>query len=277
MREPLKIKLSDLRQEQLRELIQVTEQVFSECGVDFYLLGAIARDAWYAKEQIRSRATRDVDFALYVSGKEQYEKVIRQLTTNHGFSEIDRVRFRLQSPFGATIDLVPFGEISIDETVQPDERWDRPVFVNGFEEIHQLATVLVQTEEDGLQFRVATLPAIILLKLIAYDDRSENRVQDPKDIAEIIENYFEIEKEMIWEHHSDLFTDESELEEIACVVIGREIKKVLSQNRTLRERVDRILSLEQSTQRTMVSGMARDDRALKDIEQWFELIRNGTK
>ncbi|MEX1211340.1 MAG: nucleotidyl transferase AbiEii/AbiGii toxin family protein [Balneolaceae bacterium] len=265
--------MSDLRQEQLRELIQVTEQVFSECGVDFYLLGAIARDAWYAKEQIRSRATRDVDFALYVSGKEQYDEVVRQLITNHDFSEIERVPFRLQSPFGATIDLIPFGEISIDNAVQPDGTWDRPVFVNGFGEIHQLATVLFQAEEDGLQFRVATLPAIIVLKLIAYDDRPENRVQDPQDIAEIIVNYFDIEREMIWEHHSDLFDDDIELEEIACIVIGREIKKILGQNRMLRDRVVQMLSFEHATQRSMVRVMARGERTLDEITYWFTLIK----
>lgn len=275
MRKPLNIKLADLRQEKLRELIQITEQVFMNCSVDFYLLGAIARDAWYAKEQIGSRATRDVDFALYVTGKEQYDSVIQQLIENHEFSEIDGVPFRLLSPFGLTIDLIPFGEISINDAVQPDETWDKPVFVNGFEEIYHSATVQVQSEEDGLQFRVATLPAILLLKLIAYDDRPEKRSQDPKDIAEIIANYFEIEKELIWELHHDLFDDESELEEIGCVVIGREIKDILAQNETLRKRVNHLLSFEKQTQKTMAEAMVQNGRTLKDIEHWFTLMQKG--
>ncbi|MCC5924979.1 MAG: hypothetical protein JJU41_00325 [Bacteroidetes bacterium] len=45
MRKPLQIKLEDLRQDQLKELLQVVEKVFIKCDVDFYLLGAIARDA----------------------------------------------------------------------------------------------------------------------------------------------------------------------------------------------------------------------------------------
>ncbi len=34
--------------------------------------------------------------------------------------------------------------------------------------------------------KAATLPAIVLLKLIAYDDRPEHRIKDPGDIAGII-------------------------------------------------------------------------------------------
>jgi predicted nucleotidyltransferase len=243
MRKPLKIKLADIRQEQLKELMQTLEQVFADCGVDFYLLGALARDAWYAREQIRSRATRDVDVAVYVPGEKQFNVVIEQLTEDHGFRKAQGDLYRLYTPFGFPVDLIPFGEISIDDKLQPAIGSEKPVFINGFREIYELATVQVQTDEHNLQFRVATLPAIILLKLISYDDRPEKRSQDPLDIAEIIENYFEIEKELIWEHHSDLFDDDSELTDISAVVIGRQLKQITIHNLKLKERICTIVSL----------------------------------
>src|SRR6056297_1065765 len=126
MRKPLQIKLEDLRQDQLKELLQVVEKAFIQCDVDFYLLGAIARDTWYAKEQIESPATRDVDFAVYTSEESKYAEVLEELISNHGFSEIKDVPFRLQTPFTFTIDIIPFGEISLDEAVIPDEGWDSP-------------------------------------------------------------------------------------------------------------------------------------------------------
>ncbi|MCC5914173.1 MAG: hypothetical protein JJU46_07330 [Balneolaceae bacterium] len=223
--------------------------MFIQYDVDFYLLGAIARDTWYAKEQIASPATRDVDFAVYISEKSKYADVLEGLITNHGFSELRDVPFRLQTPFTFTIDIIPFGEISIDEAVIPDEGWGRPIFVNGFEEIFRKATIQVKDVDDELEFKIATLPAILLLKLIAYDDRPEKRTQDPQDIAQIIVNYFEIEKEMIWEEHHDLFDKNSELIEIGARVIGREISEILSENRTLMERVLNILSLENRAQK----------------------------
>ena len=273
MRKPLQIKLEDLRQDNLKELLHVVERVFIRCDVDFYLLGAIARDTWYAKGQIESRATRDVDFAVYISETRKYAEVLEELINNHGFSEIKNVPFRLQTPFTFTIDIIPFGEISIDEAVFPDENWDRPIFVNGFEEIFRKATIQVIDEDDELEFKVATLPAILLLKLIAYDDRPEKRTQDPQDIAQIIENYFEVEKEMIWEEHHDLFDDDSGLIEIGARVIGREIKQIINENEALKERVLSILSLEKRVQKSMAEAMLHGDLTLDNVEGWLTLIK----
>lgn len=275
MRTPFTIKLADIRQEQLKELMLIMERVFADCGVDYYLLGALARDAWFAREQIHSRATRDVDFAVYVSGKRQFNVVIDQLTKEYGFRKSEGDLYRLYSPFGFPIDLIPFGEISIDEELQPAIGSEKLVFINGFGEIYELATVEVQTDEHNLQFRIATLPAIILLKLISYDDRPEMRSQDPLDIAEIIENYFEIEKELIWEHHSDLFDDDSKLTDISAIVIGRQIKQIVSQNLRLKDRVCRLVLLENSKQRKMAEAMVQDQRPLDLVQKWFRLISKG--
>lgn len=94
-----------------------------------------------------------------------------------------------------------------------------------------------------MNFKVATLAGIVLLKLIVFDDRPEQRAKDPRDIRVIIEYYFELQSELIYEFHNDLFglaTPES-LAVIAARVIGREMNKPLSANPALRERVQRIL------------------------------------
>jgi len=272
----INIKLEDLRQQNLKELFMILEGVFTELQVEFYILGAMARDAWYAKRQIGSRTTRDVDFALYVSTQEQYDEIVKRLINKFGFSEIKGIPFRLQTPFGYTIDLIPFGEISIDDAVLPDETWDRPVFVNGFKETFEHALVPVEVEEDpSLTFRVASLASIVLLKLIAYDDRPEWRNTDPADISDIIIHFFDIESEVIYEDHNDLFSRDLELHEIAAIVIGREMSIILSNNKALQNRVLRILSLEYKTQQQMAEAMARDGITLEQVERWFEKIREG--
>ncbi|CAN5214441.1 hypothetical protein BH23BAC3_BH23BAC3_22490 [soil metagenome] len=40
----LNIKLEDLRQQNLKELFKILESVFSEFEVEFYILGAMARE-----------------------------------------------------------------------------------------------------------------------------------------------------------------------------------------------------------------------------------------
>jgi len=272
MRDSLKISLEKLRQHKLKDLFLILEEVFAKFNIRYYVLGALARDIWYAKEKIRSRATRDVDFAVYVFSDDQYKKITKELVDHHHFYKIKDVPFRLRTPFNYTIDLIPFGGISIDEKVTLDESWDNPVFVNGFEEIFNRATVQAVDDETQLQFQVASLSAIVLLKLIAYDDRPKHRSQDPKDIAEIIKNFFEIESEIIYEEHSDLFNKEMELHDYSAIVIGRQIRDIFAQNKELKKRVLNILSLENRTQKQMVEAMSDDETTAKQAANWIQLM-----
>lgn len=103
--------------------------------------------------------------------------------------------------------------------------------MDGFKEVYHSGTQSVQME-TGHQFQVATLPSIVLLKLIAFDDRPEIRLKDVGDIANIITHFFDLQAELIYNEHVDLFGDgkgERSVQEIAATVIGREIKKCVLQ------------------------------------------------
>ena len=94
---------------------------------------------------------------------------------------------------------------------------------------------------------MASLPSIILLKLIAFDDRPEKRVKDAIDIDIIIKHYFGLQEDNVYENHNDPFLNEdlvnagTELSEISAIVIGREIKKIINENQILLDRVKNIL------------------------------------
>jgi predicted nucleotidyltransferase len=60
--------------------------------------------------------------------------------------------------------------------------------VEGFQEVFDSASEEIKTESQ--QFKVCTLAGIVILKLIAWDDRPEWRREDAGDIAEIIKNYY---------------------------------------------------------------------------------------
>jgi hypothetical protein len=57
----------------------------------------------------------------------------------------------------------------------------------------------------------------------------------------IIQNFFNLQKDIIYDHHNDLFGDDRSLELISARVIGREMGKPLDQNTELKERVVKIL------------------------------------
>lgn len=78
-------------------------------------------------------------------------------------------------------------------------------YLQGFQEVYEEATEKVSFESK-YNIRVASLAGIVVLKLIAWDDRPEIRSDDIVDVAIIINHYFELEENLIYDQHVDLFT-----------------------------------------------------------------------
>jgi predicted nucleotidyltransferase len=235
--------LSDIREGGLKSVFQALEDAFNAIGTDYYIIGALARDVWFARGQKRFRATRDVDLAVLVGNLEEYEVLQTYLRDKHGFTISKTNAFVLIAPDGVEVDILPFGAIAINDSVRVQGQGLTTIKVNGFEEVYNSGTQAVELETGHL-FEVATLSAIVLLKLISYDDRPEKRAKDPRDIANIIEHYFNLNDEHIWSNHFNLFTednDERSLDEIAATVIGTEIKVMIAGNSSLTLRIIKIL------------------------------------
>lgn len=235
-----------LQRNELKEVFDAVEDAFSSLGIDYYVIGALARDIWYSKENKLSRATRDADFAILVGTEAQFEELKEYLKAKKGFQDAKGNMYVLFSPNGYQVDILPFGAIEIDEKVRIAGTGLTSISVNGFSEVYNRGTAEVRLD-TGHYFKVASLSSIVLLKLIAYDDRPEQRAKDGRDIGSIIEHYFDLEAEHIYENHSDLFTEtgkDTELQEIAATVIGREIKATTGGNSVLLQRVKTILERE---------------------------------
>lgn len=238
--------LYSLQRSELKEVFDAVEDAFSNLGIDYYVIGALARDIWYSKENKLSRATRDADFAILVGTERQFEEVKEYLKAKKGFLDSKGNRYVLFSPNGYQVDILPFGAIEIDEKVKVTGTGLTSINLNGFSEVYNSGTAEVQLD-TGHHFKVASLSSIVLLKLIAYDDRPEQRAKDGRDVGSIIEHYFDLEAEHIYEHHSDLFAEaekDMELQKIAATVIGREIKITIGENSALLQRVKTILERE---------------------------------
>ena len=103
------------------------------------------------------------------------------------------------------VDLLPFGEIEGKGAYVSVEGTGRTnVSVPGFKEIYDAG--LPQAELEGEHhFKFCTLPGIVLLKLMAYEDRPEIRRDDIKDISKILKHFFDMYSEEIYANHLDLF------------------------------------------------------------------------
>src|SRR5690242_428632 len=213
--------LSSIREGELKEIFDALEEAFKALKIDYYLIGALARDIWYARGNIPFRTTKDVDFAVLIGSRAAYDGVKRYLKDRRGFGDNRGNSFVMRAPSGIQVDILPFGEIEIDDGVKIEGAGLTTIKVNGFKEVYRFGTEEVEMK-TGHNFKVATLQAIILLKLIAYDDRPEQRSKDARDIANILLHFFDLHADLIYEHHGDLFgVEERSLEEISAIVIGR--------------------------------------------------------
>lgn len=236
--------MNQINKDGLQPLLKILEAAFNKLNVDYYLIGALARDTWYARGNKKFRTTKDVDFAVMVGSNEEYDAIREYLREQEGFTESTTNAFVIIALDGTAIDLLPFGSLEIDEGVKVKGEGLTSINVNGFMEVYNEGTQELEVA-DGHSFQVATLPAIVLLKLIAYDDRPELRTKDVRDIANILIHYFELEANHIYEEHHDLFANDmsdQKLSEISAVVIGREIKKILGNNNALYKRINAIVN-----------------------------------
>lgn len=271
------MELKSIRTGSLKEVFDAIEEALTQTGVDYYLVGAQARDHWFAKGGKRARLTHDVDFAVLVGSKEDYQFIRKYLEDHKQFRQTKQNAFVMLSPDGKEIDILPFGEIEIDNEVSIEGVGLTNIKVNGFWEVYQKGTEKADLE-TGHQFKVATLPAIVLLKLIAFDDRPDQRGKDAGDISNIIEHYFDLQSDIIYENHSDLFVDDLDekngLKEVAASVIGRQIKSIIEQNLQLMDRVRLILEnhINKKEQSAFVRGMILSEE--DTIEQKIKLLQS---
>jgi hypothetical protein len=98
--------LSDLREGELKSAFNALEDAFSALDIDFYLIGALARDTWYAELNKRSRATKDVDFAVMIGSQKDYDAAKKYLAEHKNFIAIKNNSFVMKSPGGVEVDMI---------------------------------------------------------------------------------------------------------------------------------------------------------------------------
>lgn len=272
-----------LNETALKEVFSALEETFKKLNIDYYLIGAIARDIWYTRGNKNFRTTKDIDFAALVGSLEEYQSVKDYLKDHKGFQDSKGNSFVMTTSSGIQVDILPFGEIEIDDTITLEGIGLTSIKVNGFMEVFNGGTEEV-TMESGHVFHVAKLASIILLKLIAFDDRPEHRLKDARDIANILLHYFELEQDQVYgEENQDIFTsasalDELSLPEIGSLVAGRSINKMIVHNAILHTRIIRILEqhISQKENSAFVSNMSQEVALpVNEIINWLQKLSQG--
>jgi len=103
--------------EGLKEVLETIGTACNYLEIDFFLVGAVARNIWYANSNLELRGTKDIDFGVYVPDVKTYEQLKLFLIENHQYIQANENAFCLLTPDGKGIDLMPFGDIAQDKSI----------------------------------------------------------------------------------------------------------------------------------------------------------------
>jgi predicted nucleotidyltransferase len=149
------------------------------------------------------------------------------------------MRQRLVHESGLLIDLVPFGDL---EEVSGQISWppDFSIVMStvGFREAYDHSIEVRIT--DDLIVRVASLPGLALMKIVAWDDRRFER--DAQDLGQIMRHYLDAgNQDRVYSEQGDCFdllNEEFDYEKASARILGRDIGWLVTDiSRPILERV----------------------------------------
>lgn len=177
------------------EVLRQVDRVARELALDYFVGGATAREILLngVFGLDAGRATRDVDLAVAVEGWPQFEAIKARLVGTGAFVSDESAAQRLYHSAaskgrGYPLDLIPFGGVEQPET---EIAWppDRSVVMNVAGYSEALASAVPVEVQPGFVVRVASLPGLAILKLVAWADRGTGDPRDAIDLATLLRRY----------------------------------------------------------------------------------------
>ncbi len=241
MTQKSKIDLSKITDPVVLQITKELEKACAKLKLDFFLIGARARDYWLNSSNIKSmRLTNDVDFAVLVPSEENYNELLKILVNIHSFQPVKGNSHRLL--YGSQkviVDILPFGEIEKSGYVHFNDNFDTVISTLGLNEVYQS---LIDNGHKPSDLKLASLPGLCLLKIISWNDFPELRKKDLSDLYYLLQYAFDIEEDEIYKSHLDLF-DENDFETVlaGCRVMGRQCAPILERSDKLRKIIENVL------------------------------------
>lgn len=254
----------------LKDLLKELSSFFGGINVDFYVIGATARDIILSNlhDLIPERKTDDLDIAIAISDWNQFQSIEENLPKKEGFTKSKGQKQRFIYKGIYVIDIVPFGDVAEDDGNiywPPDETTAMSVW--GFPE---MADSTISVEIDGeFSIQIASLPGLFILKLVAWKDRHLSGSKDAYDMALLLTNYLDINTERAVEDHYDLYeTDEFDQVIAGAQLMARDVKLLIRDNEKTLEYLRKILTKEiELAERSLLINQLVESNASLQYEQ----------
>lgn len=253
--------LSDRLDEFTLEVIKLIHNTSRQLNIDYFIIGATARDIIFEKQYgIKvQRATNDIDFSIRAGSWDDYKMFVNKLLES-GFEQ-SRVSHRFNYKNIPSIDLIPFGGISIDETViRWPEKESGEMTVLGFTEALENSELVKVSGSPDVIIKIASVASLVMLKLISWKDAYPTRSRDASDILFIAKNYTDAGNlDRLVNNHSDIMEIEPDYELWGSRLLGRDISRIAKEN--TRQHLIKLLAEEtdENNQLKLVQDMIAGD------------------
>lgn len=258
------------------EVYQILEKVFTSHNIKYYLIGANARDVQLYKAGLKpARNTADIDFAIMVPDFEKYDILFNELCSR-GFKKTNESYRLIYNKTDTILDLLPYGEIEQDYTVNFDAR-DISLSVLGFKEVGEQAEEIT-IKEAGFSLPTSPVVGLIILKLVSWNDKKD-RIKDLEDISLLLDSGWEFYEVEAYENHLDLFDDDFEMTTAAARIIGRKMRPILESNQKLYQTIINILkdAIQEKPKANMaeVTLALNMRKSLQEVQRILSEIKKG--
>jgi predicted nucleotidyltransferase len=174
------------------EALCLLKGIADSFGIPFFVVGAFSRDLilkhGYGIEP--RRKTADIDLGVEVADWEQFEKLKESLIeTGHFCLTPEKYRLRCGT---ILIDILPFGPITDkDKKISWPPEHEIIMSMVGFEEAYEYSMTFRLSSDPELDIKLASLPGLAIMKLIAWKETYPNRKRDAEDLLLIMNTYEE--------------------------------------------------------------------------------------
>ena len=268
------------------DVLRHVDSASREMGIDYFVGGALARDLilLHVFGRDTGRATRDVDLGICIDDWGELDSLKERLLHSGKFSEQPGITHRLfyrpqQAPFGLPLDLLPFGGVErADTTIAWPPGMEIVMNVVGFSEAH--AAALQVEVAAGFAVPVTSLPALAVLKLIAWRDRYLVTNKDAIDFLLVARHYHDAgNSDRLYEMESALLQEAGFDPELAGVMLlgkdaaaiclastARQVTVILAEDQWRQRLIDQLLRV------TILSG---DDTTGPRLAGYLDAFRRG--
>ncbi len=223
----------------LAEVVQGLQAAAAGLAAPFFLMGAAARDVMllHVHGVDTKRLTEDMDFGVMVQDWPAFEALRAALLASGSFeAKHQDATHKLWHRSGRPLDVVPFGGVERPDRTLAWPPQEQTVF-DCFGMREAMASGHEVSLPGGVRLRVASLPALALLKITAWQDRKLTHPgRDAGDLMLYLGHYLDCD---MYDHaaryYPDVFDAPDFAHEVAGArILGRDLRQLLDEAATAR-------------------------------------------